>query len=196
MAIAATSQLLDDVRGAAGDRPFLQYDTHSARFSYAQFFFTCLLVFIYLSSSLRMMGISKGSGKALCFVIDTTKSMSDDIEAVRTVTSAIINTKVGTEDEPSFYILVPFSDPGRMDATNMKNSTKKTIWKKSANFNYDILKWLFCHVCFLCLQKWTSGIGPLIKTTDAQLFRDVVNSLSVTGGGDDEELSLSGLQVP
>uniref|UniRef100_A0A8D3BK46 von Willebrand factor A domain-containing protein 7-like n=1 Tax=Scophthalmus maximus TaxID=52904 RepID=A0A8D3BK46_SCOMX len=121
MAIAATSQLLDDVRGAAGDRPFLQ-----------------------------MMGISKGSGKALCFVIDTTKSMSDDIEAVRTVTSAIINTKVGTEDEPSFYILVPFSDP---------------------------------------------GIGPLIKTTDAQLFRDVVNSLSVTGGGDDEELSLSGLQM-
>ena len=58
------------------------------------------------------MGISKG--KALCFVIDTTGSMSDDIAAVRTVTSQIINSEVGTEDEPSLYILVPFNDPGRI----------------------------------------------------------------------------------
>ena len=56
-----------------------------------------------------MMGIS---GKALCFAIDTTGSMSDDIAAVRTITSSIINSKVGTEDEPSLYILVPFNDPG------------------------------------------------------------------------------------
>ena len=59
-----------------------------------------------------MMEISKG--KALCFVIDTTGSMRDDIEAVRNVTSTIINRKVGTEDEPSSYILVPFNDPGRI----------------------------------------------------------------------------------
>lgn len=61
-----------------------------------------------------MMGISKGSNKALCFVIDTTGSMGDDIEAVRDVTSSIIDRKVGTEDEPSVYILVTFSDPGRI----------------------------------------------------------------------------------
>lgn len=59
-----------------------------------------------------MLGISKGSSKALCFVIDTTKSMSDDIEAVRAVTSSIIDNEVGTENEPSAYILVPFNDPG------------------------------------------------------------------------------------
>lgn len=64
--------------------------------------------------SQRMMGISKGSGKALCFVIDTTKSMSDDIEAVKAVTSSIIDSEAGTDDEPSFYILVPFNDPGGM----------------------------------------------------------------------------------
>lgn len=29
MAIAATSELLEDVRRAAGDRPFLEYGTHS-----------------------------------------------------------------------------------------------------------------------------------------------------------------------
>ncbi|XP_069395717.1 von Willebrand factor A domain-containing protein 7-like [Paralichthys olivaceus] len=121
MAIAATGQLLDDVRRAAGDRAFLQ-----------------------------MMGISKGSSKALCFVIDTTKSMSDDIEAVRDVTSSIINSEVGTENEPSTYILVPFNDP---------------------------------------------ELGPLTKTTDPQVFKNVINSLSATGGGDDEELSLSGLQM-
>eukprot|EP00064_Thunnus_orientalis_P014262 superscaffoldBa00002458_g14304 len=97
-----------------------------------------------------MMGISKGSGKALCFVIDTTKSMSDDIETVRNVASSIINSQVGTENEPSVYILVPFNDP---------------------------------------------GFGPLIRTTDPQVFKDALNSLTATGGGDEEELSLSGLQL-
>lgn len=60
-----------------------------------------------------MMGISKG--KALVFVIDTTGSMSDDIAAVRIVTTSIIDSKVGTEDEPSSYILVPFNDPGSLN---------------------------------------------------------------------------------
>ncbi|KAF1378470.1 hypothetical protein PFLUV_G00190880 [Perca fluviatilis] len=121
MAIAATSGLLEDIRRAAGDKTFLQ-----------------------------MMGIFKGSSKALCFVIDTTKSMSDDIEAVKTVTSSIINSEVGTENEPSVYILVPFNDP---------------------------------------------DFGPLIKTADPKAFKNVINSLSATGGGDEEELSLSGLQL-
>ncbi|TKS82850.1 von Willebrand factor A domain-containing protein 7 [Collichthys lucidus] len=118
LAIAATSELLEDIRGAAGDRPFLQ-----------------------------MLGISS---KALCFVIDTTKSMSDDIEVVKTVTSSIINSEVGTKDEPSLYILVPFDDP---------------------NF------------------------GPLIRTTDPNVFKNAINALSPSGGGDDAELSLSGLQL-
>lgn len=38
--------------------------------------------------------------------------MSDDIEAVRNAASAIVNSEVGTENEPSVYILVPFNDPG------------------------------------------------------------------------------------
>ncbi|XP_040907014.1 von Willebrand factor A domain-containing protein 7-like [Toxotes jaculatrix] len=121
LAKAATSQLLEDIRGAAGDRPFLE-----------------------------MMGISKGSSKALCFVIDTTQSMSDDIETVRNVTSFIINSEVGTENEPSLYILVPFNDP---------------------------------------------DFGPVTKTTDPNVFKNAINSLSASGGGDAEELSLSGLQL-
>ncbi|XP_059208298.1 von Willebrand factor A domain-containing protein 7-like [Centropristis striata] len=121
MAIAATSQLLEDVRRAAGDKQFLQ-----------------------------MVGISKGSSKALCFVVDTTKSMSDDIAAVREVTASIIDSEVGTDNEPAVYILVPFNDP---------------------------------------------DVGPLIKTTDPKIFKSVIDILSPTGGGDDEELSLSGLQL-
>ncbi|KAM3601821.1 uncharacterized protein V6R79_019411 [Siganus canaliculatus] len=121
MAVAATSELLEDIRAAAGDRPFLQ-----------------------------MMGISKGSSKALCFVIDTTQSMNDDIEAVRTVTSSIINSEVGTDNEPSVYILVPFNDP---------------------------------------------DFGPQIRTTDPEVFKNVINALSASGGGDAAEMSLSGLQL-
>ncbi|KAM9348879.1 von Willebrand factor A domain-containing protein 7-like [Symphorus nematophorus] len=118
MAIAATRELLEDVRGAAGDKPFLQ-----------------------------LMGLS---GKALFFVIDTTGSMSDDIAAVRNVTTFLINNRVGTEDAPSEYILVPFNDP---------------------------------------------DFGPLMKTTDPEVFKGAINSLSATGGGDFPEMSLSGLQL-
>ncbi|CAG5872904.1 unnamed protein product [Menidia menidia] len=101
MAVAATSQLLEDVRLAAGDRPFLE-----------------------------MVGISKGSSKALCFVIDTTKSMSDDIDAVKSVTSTIIDNDVGTENEPSVYILVPVNDP---EFGPLKRTTDATIFKNTIN---------------------------------------------------------------
>lgn len=58
---------------------------------------------------LRMMGIARSS--VVCFVIDTTGSMSDDIDEARKVVYEIIDSKQGTQDEPSEYILVPFNDP-------------------------------------------------------------------------------------
>lgn len=73
-----------------------------------------LIIYLSPSPSPRMMGLFKGSSKALCFVIDTTSSMKDDIATVKTVTSTIINRNVGTANEPSLYILVPFNDPGRI----------------------------------------------------------------------------------
>ncbi|XP_060941924.1 von Willebrand factor A domain-containing protein 7-like [Limanda limanda] len=99
MAIAATKQVLEDIRLAAGDAAFLQ-----------------------------LMGINKG--KALCFCIDTTGSMGDDIEAVREVTSSIINSRVGTEDEPSAYILVPFNDP---DFGPLMRTTDPEAFKRAIN---------------------------------------------------------------
>ena len=56
------------------------------------------------------MGIDRSS--VVCFVIDTTGSMSDDIAAAKDVVYNIIDSKKGTQDEPSEYILVPFNDPG------------------------------------------------------------------------------------
>lgn len=55
------------------------------------------------------MGIARSS--VVCFVIDTTGSMSDDIDEAREVVYEIIDSKKGTQDEPSEYILVPFNDP-------------------------------------------------------------------------------------
>lgn len=62
-----------------------------------------------------MMGIARSS--VVCFVIDTTGSMSDDIEAARKAVYEIIDKKKGTQDEPSEYILVPFNDPGMNSST-------------------------------------------------------------------------------
>ncbi|XP_041864509.1 von Willebrand factor A domain-containing protein 7-like [Melanotaenia boesemani] len=119
LAVAASSELLEEIRRTAGDKKFIQ-----------------------------MMGLTRG--KPLCFVVDTTGSMGDDIAAVRTVTSSIIDSKVGTEDEPSVYILVPFNDP---------------------------------------------DFGPLQQTTDPEVFKSYINSLTPSGGGDFPEMSLSGLQL-
>ncbi|XP_076139012.1 von Willebrand factor A domain-containing protein 7-like [Alosa pseudoharengus] len=120
VATAATRELLQDIRGAAGDQDFL-----------------------------RLMGVTRSSS-VLCFVIDTTGSMSDDIEEVKRVTLSIIDSTRGTPDEPPAYILVPFNDP---------------------------------------------DFGPLIRTTDADIFKAQVNALTATGGGDFPEMSLSGLQL-
>lgn len=56
------------------------------------------------------MGVTSSS--VLCFVIDTTGSMADDIAEAKRVSFDIIDSKRGTQQEPSAYILVPFNDPG------------------------------------------------------------------------------------
>ncbi|XP_040891924.1 von Willebrand factor A domain-containing protein 7 [Toxotes jaculatrix] len=107
-ATAASLQLLEDIRSAAGDNDFL-----------------------------RMMGIARSS--VVCFVIDTTGSMSDDIDEARAVVYEIIDSKKGTQDEPSEYILVPFNDPsfGPMIRTTDPDKMKKEISKLTATGGGD-----------------------------------------------------------
>ena len=59
-----------------------------------------------------MIGIARAS--VVCFVIDTTSSMHDDIQEVKRVVNQIIDSTKGTQDEPSEYILVPFNDPSKI----------------------------------------------------------------------------------
>ncbi|XP_051241399.1 von Willebrand factor A domain-containing protein 7 [Dicentrarchus labrax] len=86
---------------------------------------------------LRMMGIARSS--VVCFVIDTTGSMSDDINEARAVVYEIIDSKKGTQDEPSEYILVPFNDPefGPMTRTTDPDKMKSEISKLTASGGGD-----------------------------------------------------------
>lgn len=119
LATQATAELLEDIRGVAGNEEFL-----------------------------RLMGIARSA--VLSFVIDTTGSMSDDIAEAKRVAFNTIDSKKGTQDEPSEYILVPFNDP---------------------------------------------KFGPLIKTTNPDEMKTEISKLDASGGGDEPEMCLSGLQL-
>ncbi|XP_067260115.1 von Willebrand factor A domain-containing protein 7-like [Chanodichthys erythropterus] len=80
LASEATLELLEDIRGAIGNKDYL-----------------------------RLMGIARSA--VLAFVIDTTGSMAKEIAEAKRVAFNIIDSKKGTQDEPSEYILVPFNDP-------------------------------------------------------------------------------------
>lgn len=85
-----------------------------------------------------MMGIARSS--VVCFVIDTTGSMSDDIAEARKVVHDIIDSKKGTQDEPSEYILVPFNDPRKTFL-----STPRRL--HNAAFHLFRLKFLLLYRC-------------------------------------------------
>ncbi|CAL8356850.1 unnamed protein product [Boreogadus saida] len=107
-ATRASLQLLEDIRGAAGDRDFL-----------------------------RLMGIDRSA--VVCFVIDTTGSMANEIAEAKDVVYKIIDSKKGTQDEPSEYILVPFNDPdfGPMTKTTDPEVMKDEISKLTASGGGD-----------------------------------------------------------
>ncbi|XP_020778682.2 von Willebrand factor A domain-containing protein 7-like [Boleophthalmus pectinirostris] len=136
MAIAATSQLLEDVRAAGGDSAFLQ-----------------------------MLGAK--SGKPLCFVVDTTGSMTADIAAVQRLTSTLIsNVQAGVQPEPSVYILVPFKDPnvGPLFRTTDANEFKIAIDSLTASGGGDRPE-----VTLSGLQMAVNGAPP---GSDIFLFTD------------------------
>ncbi|KAL6110554.1 uncharacterized protein ACO6RY_19613 [Pungitius sinensis] len=136
-ATAASLQLLEDIRVAAGDNDFL-----------------------------TMMGIARSS--VVCFVIDTTGSMSDDIEAARTAVYKIIDGKKGTQDEPSEYILVPFNDPefGPMIRTTDPDKMKREISLLRANAGGDTPE--------MCLSGLQLALTGAPDSSDIYVFTDAV----------------------
>lgn len=125
------------------------------------------------------MGIARSS--VVCFVIDTTGSMYDDIVEARKLVHEIIDSKKGTQDEPSEYILVPFNDPGRTFILLLHDA------ESGSRVRWEEEKSLFC--------AFYADFGPMIRTTDPDKMKKEVNALRPTGGGDTPEMCLSGLQV-
>ncbi|XP_039469453.1 von Willebrand factor A domain-containing protein 7-like [Oreochromis aureus] len=113
---------------------------------------------------LRMMGIARSS--VLCFVIDTTGSMSDDIEEARSVVYQIIDKYKGTQDEPSEYILVPFNDPefGPMIRTTHADKMKEEISKLKASGGDDAPE--------MCLSGLQLALTGAPSSSDIYVFTD------------------------
>ena len=112
------------------------------------------------------------SATSLCFVIDQTGSMQDDIDAVKNRTRQII--KSGTK--PYNYVLVQFGDydkdPGELTFL------------------------LVCRYSMLhTIVHLISAFGPPFVTNDAVKFLAELDNLQASDGGDCPELTLHGLQL-
>jgi len=70
-----------------------------------------------------------GVGGTLTISIDTTGSMGDIIDAVKQQAIQIVDSRIGTPDEPSKYVLAPFNDPttGPVTVTDDPNVFKSAI---------------------------------------------------------------------
>lgn len=62
-------------------------------------------------SNRRLLDITPAS--SLSFVLDTTGSMGEEINAAKIQARRIVEQRRGSPMEPVLYILVPFHDPGR-----------------------------------------------------------------------------------
>uniref|UniRef100_A0A8L0DQJ9 von Willebrand factor A domain containing 11 n=1 Tax=Oncorhynchus mykiss TaxID=8022 RepID=A0A8L0DQJ9_ONCMY len=137
VATTATLQLLDDIRGAAGDNDYL-----------------------------RFMGIARSA--VVAFVIDTTGSMKDDILEAKRVVNEIIDSKKGTQDEPSQYILVPFNDPkfGPLIRTTNPDVMKTEIAKLKADGGGDLPE--------MCLSGLQLALTGAPASSHIYVFTDAV----------------------
>lgn len=70
-----------------------------------------------------------GAGPTLAIAIDTTGSMGKEIEGVRDQSIQIVDARLGTDEEPSLYVLAPFNDPsiGPLTVTSDAEEFKAAI---------------------------------------------------------------------
>lgn len=71
----------------------------------------------------RYLGLSKGS--SLCFVVDTTGSMGDEIDSVRRVTQTLTDKRTASANPPSDFVLAPFNDPGQWAFSSLFSSSRR-----------------------------------------------------------------------
>lgn len=74
-----------------------------------------------------------GVGPTLAIAIDTTGSMGGIISSVKQQAIQIVNSRLGTDEEPAKYVLAPFNDPGvgpttvTRDADTFKNAISALV---------------------------------------------------------------------
>lgn len=108
-----------------------------------------------------------GIGPTLAFAIDTTGSMGSAIAGVRAATINIVNTRLGTDQEPSKYVLTPFNDPsvGPTTVTDNASTFKSALGGLFASGGDDCPE-LAMSGAFLALSASDDG-GELYLFTDA-----------------------------
>ncbi|XP_060095116.1 von Willebrand factor A domain-containing protein 7 isoform X2 [Heteronotia binoei] len=74
---------------------------------------------------MRLLDISPATG--LSFIVDTTGSMGEEINAAKSQARKIIDSRRGTLQEPDFYLLVPFNDPDF--GPLLKTSDPEKFWE-------------------------------------------------------------------
>ncbi|EDO33717.1 predicted protein [Nematostella vectensis] len=111
----------------------------------------------------------------LMFAIDTTGSMSAEIETAKKIAVDVINYP---RNNPVNYILSPFSDPG----------ASKFLPVASMHCN-TFVKFILIYLAF------ASDTGPLIfrDLSQGAKFVDDINKLRAKGGGDCAELAFKGI---
>nr|XP_055060958.1 von Willebrand factor A domain-containing protein 7-like [Misgurnus anguillicaudatus] len=113
---------------------------------------------------LQLVGMNKTS--VLAFVIDTTGSMSDDIEEAKRVSFNIIDSRIESVEKPSEYILVPFNDPdfGPLIKTRNAENFKKAISLLKANGGGDEPE--------MCLSGLELALAMAPPYSDIYVFTD------------------------
>jgi hypothetical protein len=103
-----------------------------------------------------------GAGPSLAFAIDTTGSMGSVISGVRSAAIGIVDSRLGTDEEPLQYVLSPFNDPftGPVTATTNANVFKSAISSLFASGGGD------------CPELAMSGVYDALSVADegGQLF--------------------------
>lgn len=78
----------------------------------------------------RQFNALLGYTPQLAIVIDTTDSMANKIAAAKQAATNLVNARLGTQNEPFLYVLVPFNDPGVGPATV---TTDPNVFKAAIN---------------------------------------------------------------
>jgi len=125
------------------------------------------LRFVKKNVTLKQFKALLGIGGTLAFAIDTTGSMSAEIAGVRAGATAIVNSRLNTEREPTKYVLVQINDPSTsLIETDDPGVFLQAINGLTANDGGDCPELAFTAMN-KALEKFDESSGELMIFTDA-----------------------------